>query len=60
MEDQGLLAINEKKTGRMLDVSVAALRRWRREHRGPRFVKLGRCVRYKLSDLQEWLDGHRQ
>jgi len=48
--------LNEKETSRMLAVSVAALRRWRREHRGPRFVKLQRAVRYSVSELSQFLE----
>jgi hypothetical protein len=44
----------------MLDVSTAALRRWRRENRGPRFVKLGRCVRYLLRDLEVYLEENKK
>lgn len=50
------LAINEHETARRLQVSVGALRKWRREGEGPVFVRLGRCVRYKLSDLLAYLD----
>lgn len=38
--------MNEKQAARMLGVSIAALRRWRREGRGPRFARLEKCVRY--------------
>lgn len=30
--------------------------RWAGE--GPRFVKLGRHVRYRAEDVQDWLDAH--
>ncbi len=47
--------LNEKQAARALAVSVAALRRWRREGRGPQFTRLERCVRYKLSAIESWL-----
>jgi hypothetical protein len=56
MDDHGVLAVNERIAGRMLGVSTAALRRWRRENRGPQFVRLGRCVRYVLRDLGDFLE----
>jgi predicted DNA-binding transcriptional regulator AlpA len=35
-------------------ISVATLRRWRLEKRGPRYSKFGSLVRYGESDLVEW------
>lgn len=55
MEDHSVLAVNERIAGRMLGVSTAALRRWRRENPGPQYVSLGRCVRYLLRNLDEFL-----
>lgn len=26
--------------------------------RGPRYIKVGRSVRYRVSDLDEWLERH--
>jgi hypothetical protein len=47
--------LNERQAGRVLGVSVAALRRWRREHRGPEFVHCERCVRYDLRSIERFL-----
>lgn len=35
--------------------SYAGLARWRSEGRGPRYVKVGPFVRYRVSDLDAWL-----
>lgn len=32
------------------NMSLRMLQRWRMEGKGPRFIKLGRCVRYRLAD----------
>lgn len=45
----------EKQAARMLAVSIAALRRWRREGRGPEFTRLERCVRYNIKSIECWL-----
>ena len=37
-------------------VSARTLQRWRLEGIGPVFVKLGRLVRYRQSDLEHFLD----
>jgi hypothetical protein len=50
-----LQTVMEREAAKMLGVSVAALRRWRREHRGPTFVRFERCVRYRVTDLEEFL-----
>ena len=33
-------------------LSDSTLERWRREGKGPRFVRIGRSIRYKVSDLK--------
>ena len=38
-------------------VSVATLRRWRLENKGPRFHKFGSLVRYAEEDLTSWQDA---
>jgi hypothetical protein len=48
---QTLQLLNEKQVARLLACSVAALRRWRREGRGPQFTRLERCVRYDARAL---------
>ena len=47
---------NEHYAAAFLGVSVATIRRWRREGRGPRFKRLGGMIRYAITDLQEWWD----
>jgi predicted DNA-binding transcriptional regulator AlpA len=53
---EGARAINESELARQANISTAVLRKWRREGRGPRFVKLGRLVRYLVRDVEVWLD----
>ena len=53
--DQTVRMFTERDTARMLAVSVAALRRWRREGRGPKFTRLETCVRYDLRELERFL-----
>ena len=47
--------LSEKQAARILAVSIAALRRWRREGRGPIFTRLERCVRYDLRSIELFL-----
>jgi hypothetical protein len=48
--------VTEAQAARMLAVSVAALRRWRAERRGPVFTRCGRCVRYDLRSIERFLE----
>jgi excisionase family DNA binding protein len=50
-----LTLMTEVELSERLNVSLASLRRWRLEGRGPRFVKVGSLVRYRPEDLDEWL-----
>lgn len=41
-----------------LQVPAKTIKWWRRRHEGPPFIKVnGRLVRYRLSAVDEWLDG---
>jgi len=50
--------IGETELAQWADLSVAVLRKWRREGRGPRYLKLGRLVRYRVRDVDLWLNAH--
>jgi hypothetical protein len=39
--------LTEEQVVEQLHVSVASLRRWRLERRGPQFIKVGSLVRYR-------------
>jgi len=52
-----LKLMTEDEVSKALNVSVASLRRWRLEQRGPLFVKVGSLVRYRPEDLESWLAG---
>ena len=47
--------LKEEEVARQLHVSLAALRRWRVEGRGPRFIKVSALVRYRPEELEDWL-----
>ena len=46
----------EEKVAQILSCTKSALRRWRREGRGPRFVKIGRLVRYRQEDVEDFIN----
>jgi hypothetical protein len=50
--------LTEKQASHILAVSVAALRRWRREKRGPEFARVETCIRYDLRAIERFLAEH--
>ena len=56
METHKLL--NERETAQYLNLSVATLRTWRSTRRvNLRYHKIGRAVRYSISDLEKFLQS---
>ena len=50
-----LAALTERQVAQQLGLSVATLRAWRHRGKGPRFLRLGRSVRYLPSDVDEFV-----
>ena len=48
-------ALTEREVAELLGLSVATLRAWRHRGKGPRFLRLGRSVRYLPSDLADFV-----
>ena len=54
-EEQGQLMTTEQ-VGELLGLKPATLVDWRHDGKGPRWYKMGRLTRYKLSDVLKWQD----
>lgn len=53
--------LTQRETAKLLnDISVRSLERWRVAGVGPRYIKVGRQVRYDEQDIQAWLDERRR
>jgi hypothetical protein len=48
--------LKEREAAEFLRCSIAALRRWRCEGRGPRWARVGRLVRYPKAWLLEFIE----
>lgn len=48
-----LMTINEVAT--MLQIPVGTMYQWRHRGLGPAGLRIGRHVRYRLSDVEAWL-----
>ncbi|MFN0263968.1 helix-turn-helix transcriptional regulator [Tepidamorphus sp. 3E244] len=47
--------LKEGQVAELLGLPVRTLQSWRLRGGGPEFYKIGRSVRYKRADLEEWL-----
>lgn len=46
---------DERTTAQFIRASRAALRKWRREKKGPTYIKVGHLIRYRPAALESWL-----
>lgn len=51
--------VDEHEAADILGLSARTLREWRRSGTGPRFVKLGRSVRYEPAELDAFIAANR-
>jgi len=54
-EDNGIL-LTTKQVALLLQVQETTLEQWRWQGKGPKFIKLVRCVRYRRADIEAFLD----
>ena len=50
-----ILALRPKDAARAIGFSVRALEEWRREGRGPAYLRVGTRIVYPVTALEEWL-----
>ena len=48
--------MTEPETAEHIGISLSGLRKWRNDGRGPAYVRLGRLIRYRRTDIEEWLE----
>ena len=49
--------IDQKELASMLGISVKTLEGWRWKKQGPKYIKLGRLARYRMSDVLSFIKG---
>ena len=54
-EQSAVELIDEPVLAARLGVSRSTLQSWRYAGRGPRFIKLGRMIRYRTADIDAYL-----
>jgi hypothetical protein len=56
MEPQGILT--EKEAAAMIvDLKPQTPAKWRLRRKGPKYLKLGGKIRYRVIDIQEWMEA---
>jgi len=53
------LVLNEREVEQEYGFTIPYLRRARRKRQGPRFLKIGKLVRYRRKDIEAYLDAHK-
>ena len=53
------LLLRPDEVAALLDVPLRTMYRWRSRHDGPRGYRIGRHVRYRVDDIERWLEDHR-
>lgn len=51
--------VNEKKVSEITGLALSTLRNRRSQGRPPRYIKIGKSVRYALADIQDFIDANR-
>lgn len=49
--------LKTEEAAEILQVKPATLEQWRWNGKGPRFVKMGRAVRYRKADLDAFIEA---
>ena len=52
--------LDTTEAARYTGLKKATLDQWRSRGEGPKFVKLGRAVRYRRADLDAWIESRVQ
>ena len=50
--------MTESETAEHIGISLSGLRKWRNDGSGPPYIRIGRLIRYREKDIEEWL-AHR-
>lgn len=51
------LLLSQQDVAPLLGLSTKTLEAWRVRGGGPKFVRVGRLIRYRRRDIQDWLQA---
>ena len=49
--------VDERGAAEIVGCAPRTLANWRSQRRGPRFIRVGRLIRYRIEDLESYLDS---
>lgn len=49
--------LSAEAAARYLAIATQTLANWRSVGRGPRYVRVGRVIRYRIQDIESWLEA---
>lgn len=47
--------VNERGAADYLGMNIRTIQSWRQQHKGPRFIRIGTHVRYRIEDLEQFV-----
>ncbi|HEC32598.1 MAG TPA: DNA-binding protein [Deltaproteobacteria bacterium] len=53
------MMLNDREAARFLGLAPQTLRNWRSQGKGPSYVKIGNAVRYRMEDLEKYIQSRR-
>lgn len=64
IDDQSERYLTQREAARYANCSESWLRALRLKGstsrvKAPAYIRIGRCIRYRISDLEEWIESHR-
>ena len=57
IEPSGKTQLTDVELAEYLAISVATVRRWRQQGRGPRWIRIESSIRYPVADLHSYVAG---
>ena len=52
--------MTEKQAAKFLGLGTQTLRNWRHLVKGPKYIKMGRAIRYNIEDLEEFIQSRKK
>lgn len=49
--------LDTKQLAQYLGIAASTILQYRADGTGPQYIKLGHLVRYRISDVEKWLDA---
>ena len=59
MEQEETVFISDREVSRLTGIGRQTLCNWRCQQKGPRYVKVGRAVRYALHDVLAYMEARK-